>query len=356
MNRNIFRRRTIYLLLVAFFVLLPVFTQHPYYLHILIMVGTAVTLTASLRIIMTTGQPSLAHAAFMGIGAYTSALLVMRLGWSFWLAFPLGGVAAGVAALLVGYPTLRIKGAYFAIVTLAFSELFRLGVSYAKGLTGGVQGLPWIPVPNPITIPGLFQIEFVTKTPFYYFVLILALFTILVAYRLDKSRLGLIFLSILQSDTLAESIGVNLTRYKVLAFAIGAILAGMMGSLYAHYNGTISPIDFQVWVSIFLLIYLVVGGTRRVEGAVIGPFLLVFLPELLRLVQSIELLIYAMVLILVVRFLPEGLVSLPDKVSSWARRLREMDKEARKGLPAVSEGAVASLDVSHASNGSQKES
>jgi branched-chain amino acid transport system permease protein len=233
----------------------------------------------------------------------------MKGGLSFWIAFPLAGIISAIVALLIGYPTLRIKGVYFSIITFAFAEIIRLIIIHWPSLLGGYGGLAKIPAPDPFL-----TIRFTSRLPYYYLLLALAIVTYVVMVRIDQSRLGKIFSSIHESDTLAESIGINIMKYKIIAFCIGCFFAGLSGSFYAHYFNFTSPEFFTIWQSIYCLIFVLVGGGGSVFGPLLGSFFLTLIPEILRVAKEYEPIIYAVILILIMFLLPGGLISLPMRL------------------------------------------
>lgn len=288
---------------------LPVATRDPYFLNLFITVGIWTTSVWGVRLIMSTGQLTLGHAAYMAVGAYASTLLTMKAGLSFWLAFPLAGMISSLIALLIGYPILRIKGVYFSIITFAFAEIIRLIIVHWPGVLGGYGGIPNIPPPQPI-----FSIRFTSRVPFYYLILAISLATYLFMVRIEKSRLGRIFSSIHESDTLAESIGINVMKYKMIAFCLGCFFAGLSGSFYAHYFNFTSPEFFTIWQSIYCLIFVIVGGVGSVFGPFLGSLFMTLVPEFLRGAKEYEPVVYAIILILIMFLLPGGLVTLPDRL------------------------------------------
>jgi branched-chain amino acid transport system permease protein len=288
---------------------LPVATRDPYFLNLFITVGIWTTSVWGVRLIMSTGQLTLGHAAYMAVGAYASTLLTMKAGLSFWLAFPLAGMISSLIALLIGYPILRIKGVYFSIITFAFAEIIRLIIVHWPDVLGGYGGIPNIPPPQPI-----FSIRFTSRVPFYYLILAISLATYLFMVRIEKSRLGRIFSSIHESDTLAESIGINIMKYKMIAFCLGCFFAGLSGSFYAHYFNFTSPEFFTIWQSIYCLIFVIVGGVGSVFGPFLGSLFMTLVPEFLRVAKEYEPVVYAIILILIMFLLPGGLVTLPDRL------------------------------------------
>jgi branched-chain amino acid transport system permease protein len=313
------------LALLVLLVLVPAAVySSPYWIHVLIICVLNIGMAASVRLIFLAGEISACHAAFMAIGAYTSALLVKNLGFSSWLGLPLGGIAAALIGLSIGYATLKAKGIYFILTTLAFGEVVRLIISN-WGLLGAVNGLSNIPRPNPIL-----GIQFVGHLPYYYFVFFLTLITLGICYRIEKSRYGLILRSIAQAPPITESIGINIMSYKVLAFVIACFFAGAFGSFYAHYTTVIHPDMFTLWQSIMLLIYFQVGGVGSIWGAIMGGGFLTIAAEFLRATKHLEVVSFAVLLIFIVLFMPEGLIALPSKVNSlysWWRKKGSMGKK-----------------------------
>lgn len=309
MNRHNLVRTTAFLILAAILLVVPIVIRDPYVVHILIMVGISIILCASLRLVLVTGIWNLGQIAFYAIGAYTLTLLMVYYDVSFWLSLPLAGIAAAVVSLGFGYLTIRIKGLYFVMLTLAFVEMIRLTIIAVPFL--GAQRVMNIPPPNPIIIPYLLRVEFISKTPYYYLVLALVVITLAVLYLIDRSRMGDILKSIAASEPLCQSVGINTTRYKVLAFVICSFFAGIAGGFYAPYIGLIAPGSFTSWASIMVFLALVVGGVGSFWGPVIGASLMTALPEVLRGAVMYEPLISAAILILILFFLPGGLVSLP---------------------------------------------
>jgi len=317
-KRNLVKPLSYGALLVVLF-LVPAFIAQPYVLHILIMAGLNIILASSLRFIATSGQISLGHGGMVSVGAFTSALLVMRLGLSFWAALPLAGLTTMILAFLVGYPFVRLKGIYFAMVTLFLAEFIRLTAEQWKSLTGGVAGIIAIPRPNPLIIPGLLNADFTSKVDFYYLSLVMVVVTLLILYAIESSRIGMTFFSIQQSEFLAESIGIDSARFRVLAFSIGCFFAGMAGAFYSHYFTAMNPSSFGFLLGINVFIYMVVGGMLRFYGPIIGAFILTVTPELARELKEFEPFVFAGILLLIILFMPEGLISLPHRLRKIIR-------------------------------------
>lgn len=255
----------------------------------------------------------------MTFGAYTTALLVTKLGVSTWVALGAGGAAGTLLALLVGYPFVRLKGIYFSLVTIFLAEVIRLIAEQWRSLTGGSMGIWNIPAPDAIAISGLFNIAFASKVSFYYLTLVFVLLSLLVLYALERSRIGLTWFSVRESDSLAESIGIDTASSKVLGFCIGSFFAGLAGGLYCQYNSVITPSAFGFAYAMYVLIYMIVGGSQKFSGPILGAVVLTFLPEVARPLKEYQPYIFGGVVILVMFFLPGGLVSLPGRFMTSLR-------------------------------------
>jgi branched-chain amino acid transport system permease protein len=322
---------TVVAVIICLSFLVPIFWKNVYWIHILILTMINVLLAVSLATFMRIGQVSLGTAGFMLLGAYSSALLVIKLGLPFWITLPLGGLLAALVALAVGYPFLRAKGIYFAVLTLTLAEVFRSIAWYWSSLTGGSVGLKNIPPPDPINILGIITLNFNTKTAYYYLALVIIIVSLVILYRIQHSWLGLMWSSIKEADDLAQAVGINIMSHKMLIFCISSFFMGLAGALYAHYMGTItahgtpgSPFSFIA--SIYALIYVVVGGEAIFAGPIIGAILLTIIPEMARGVQEYMPLIFGGLIILVVFLIPDGILSLHTRLSRYygkaVRRLR----------------------------------
>jgi branched-chain amino acid transport system permease protein len=313
-NRHNSTRTIAFVILAVILLALPIVLRDPYIIHILIMVGISIILCASLRLVFMTGIWNLGQIAFYAIGAYTLTLLMVYYDVSFWLALPLAGIAAAAVSIGFGYLTIRVRGLYFLMLTVAFVEIIRLTIIAVPFL--GAQRVMNIPPPNPIVIPFLLRIEFISKTPYYYLALALVAITLAILYLIERSRIGGILKSIATSEPLCESVGIDTTRYKVIAFVICSFFAGIAGGFYAPYIGIIAPGSFTAWTSIMVFLSLVVGGVASFWGPVIGAAFMTVLPEVLRGAVSYEPMVSGIILLLVLFFLPGGLVSLPGVIRS----------------------------------------
>jgi len=282
--------------------LLPLVITDDYVLRILIMWGIFVILTLSLNLVTGfTGQFCLGWAAFYGIGAYTSALLTMKAGVSFWLAMPLGGFVAALFGLLLGLPTMRLKEIYLAITTLGFGEIIRLIMLNWTDLTRGSMGLPGIPAPT------ILSYEISSNQAYYYLILALVLVTIIAIRRLIDSRTGRALIAIREDELAAKSMGIDVTAYKMLAFAVGAFFAGLAGSFYAHYTSFIDPHTFSFTESIAILAMAVLGGLGSINGSILGAVILTVIPELLRDIAEYRLIVFGLIMMAVMLLRPQGL-------------------------------------------------
>ncbi len=262
-----------------------------YYLQILIWVGINVIMGVSLNLINGfTGQFSLGHAGFMAIGAYVAASMTKLMGMPFALALLAGGIAAAAGGLVVGIPTLRLAGDYLAIATLGFGEIIRV-IILNLDVVGGPRGLPGIPA----------------HTTFLW-VYVIAAATVVVVRNLIWSRQGRALVAIREDETAAETMGVDTTRSKIMAFVVGAFFAGVAGGLYAHKITFFDPSQFDFMKSIEALVIIVLGGLGSITGTVMAAFVVTFLPEILRVFADYRMIIYSLMLILMMLYRPRGLM------------------------------------------------
>ena len=262
-----------------------------YYAGIINLALINIILAVSLNLIVGfTGQLCLGHAGFMSIGAYVSAVITQKAGLPFLVSILIGAIVACLFAALIGYPTLKLTGDYFAITTLAFCEIIRIVIMNIDSV-GGARGLTGIPIKTNFTIAFLF-----------------AVIVIIIIYNIIHSSQGRAMLSIRENEIAAESMGINAFKYKMMAFIIAAFFAGLAGGLYAHYIGYIQPASFDFNKSIDYLTFVVFGGMGSLSGSIIATIILTFLPELLRGMQEYRMLIYPLALILLMIFRPQGLL------------------------------------------------
>jgi branched-chain amino acid transport system permease protein len=292
----------------AFLLYLPSLFSLDYYLHIFVMAGINAILALSLGLIIGfTGQVSLCHAAFYGMGAYVSALLSLHLGLSFWITLWLGGTVAGFFSFALGRLVLRLKGHFLAITTAFFGVLVTVVFNNWVDLTKGPMGLPGIPRPMSSSFMGL-DLNFETRGQYYYLVLIFAALVTYLVYRIINSRIGKAMVAIRENEELAQSIGIDTMQYKLFVFALGGGLAGIAGALYAHYILFISPVTFTIGESINILVMVVFGGMTTLTGPILGAVILTILPEILRMAGALRLVIYGLALMVFIIWMPLGIV------------------------------------------------
>jgi branched-chain amino acid transport system permease protein len=309
-------RSVIAVLAVATFVLaaIPFVIDERFAYHIAIMVCFAAMGAGSLHLIVRTGHVSLCHSAFIGVGAYTSANVVMKLNLPFFGGLVAGTLASAALALLIGPIILRLTGKYFVLVTFLLGEILRMVFTDWQALTGGANGLSDIPPPASV---------FAEPKSFYGLALAATIFCIAVCGRILSSEIGRFVDAIRESEQLAESVGVPVIRTKVLMFVIACAFAGFSGSLLAHYARYISPPNFGPIESLGLVIMNVIGGMDTLIGPLIGAFFLVLVPELLRGYVQLQHVIFGIVLIVVMAFMPGGIASLRDAFAPVMRRISE---------------------------------
>lgn len=302
------RRRLAVLAAVAAAAALPWIAPNPFYVHLGTLACLNLMLVLGLAIIARAGQLSMGHAGFALVGGYTSALLSMRAGWPPLLGIAVAGIVAGVLAAMLGWIILRLRGVYFVLVAFSFGQIAVLLALDMGDLTGGANGLVGVP---PISIFGhVLQ----SKPDFYPFALACALGTLLFTWVLYNSPFGDMMAATAENPRLTESSGVDTHKVQVIAFALGSGIAGAAGALSVHYLRFISPDSFTFWESVSYLTMLVVGGRAGVMGPVAGVLVMTPLPEVLRATEGLQHIIYGLILVLCLLFVPNGLASLPRKL------------------------------------------
>ncbi|WP_075619039.1 branched-chain amino acid ABC transporter permease [Paenisporosarcina indica] len=302
---------------------------NPYYLQVAAFIMINIILAISIYITLSSGQLSLGSAGFMGIGAYTSALLTIHFELPIIVGILAGAVVAGIIGILIGIPALRLQGVYLAIATLGFGEVVRIIFVNWESVTRGSIGLSGIPHMGRELLRFFKDIGFdpdmigLKNNQFIYLLvlLILVLINIILIWfftRQNKSRIGRAFAAIKMDEKAAEAMGLNITYYKVLSFAQGAVLAGFAGALYAHVLAYISPADFAYHRAIEILIFSVFGGSEVILGAVFGATFLTLLPEALRFISEYRYMIYGAILVLMMAFRPQGIID--ASVLNWFKK------------------------------------
>jgi branched-chain amino acid transport system permease protein len=297
---------------------LPSFVTVPYFLHLVILALIWVVLAQGQNLIQGfTGYVSIAQAGFMGIGAYSSTLMSVNLGWPVWATIAVAPLTTAVLALLAGYPSLRVKGHYFAIVTLAYNMVIFIVLMTWSSLTGGEAGIANVPRPPDVVLGGwVWSLQ--GRAGYYYLVLLAAVLATGLCALMLHSRVGRVLLAIRQNEPLIEAAGVQAWRYKLMAFVVSASLAGLAGALYGHFIGFLNPDAFGVDHSLNAILAVILGGSGTLSGPIVGAFAVVFLPEYLRVAETYRLVVYGLILVTATIFMPRGLVPL---VSRGARAL-----------------------------------
>ncbi len=290
---------------IALAAILPMFISNNYHLNLMIQVLINIIIVVGLNFITgLTGQMNLGTAGIFSMGAYTSSLLATRLGINPWICLI---AAVGMGFLIgmgLGYPSLRVSGVYLALTTIGFSEIVRILMTNLTGLTGGALGVAGIP---PFSILGH---KFQTNKEIYYLYLVIAVILIFNAYRIVNSKWGRAFLAVKDNPDAVEAGGINIASIKILAFTLAAVYATVAGSLYAHYVGFINPSAYNLEYSINYVVMLVIGGIGSVPGNVLGAILVTLVPECLRFMENYYWLVFSIITLMFVIFMPNGIVSL----------------------------------------------
>jgi len=307
-GRNDTMKRLVYGLLILIAIGAPLFITGNYPRHMMVMCGIWVISSMGLNLILGyVGQLNLAHGTFFGIGAYATALLIQRLGFSFWLALPTGCLITAFLGFLTGLPTLRTRGHYFPISTMCLGISLYYVIARWDELTGGARGLFGIPRPSPISLPFIGKVSFDTTLPCYYLVLFFVLLTLVAISRFVRSLVGKRLVAIRGNETLAQSVGINTMWDKVVFLSISTLIAGLAGGLYAAYMGSLMAEQAHFLGSFEMLLNVMIGGVGTMAGPFIGGILLPILTEALHFLGGLRLVVYGVLLILIMGFLPQGI-------------------------------------------------
>jgi branched-chain amino acid transport system permease protein len=306
----------LFVAMLLFFVIVPFFVSDPYFLHIFILVFYFAYLGTAWSLVGMAGQLSIGHAAFLGIGGYTSTLLFMDLGITPWLGMWVGALVAMAIGVAIGYPTFRLRGPYFALTTIALAEILRI---YVENTEEGpfsmfgikLRGALGLLLPFRGHSPQLFQ--FFDKHYYYYIVLVMMCLAILVSFLINRTRLGFYLAAIRGDRDAAESLGINITKYNLIVMAISCFLMALGGTFYAQYFRYINPErGMGLSLSIEIVLVGVVGGWQTVLGPTIGSILLSPTGEIIRgqlggAYAGLHLVLYGLILMIIILFLPAGL-------------------------------------------------
>jgi branched-chain amino acid transport system permease protein len=285
----------------AILIALPFIVKNIYYLHLANAAIILIILTVGLNLLTGyAGQISIGHAAFYGIGAYASAFMTVRLGWSFWVALPLSGLLCSGIGYLIGKPTLKLRGAYLAIASIGVGEITRLVLINWSQVTGGAEGFKGIPSP--------ILFKFALDSDFRYYWLLASILVVVYffANRLIDSEIGRAFRAIREEEIAAEFMGADTANLKVRVFMISTFLAGIAGCLMAHMDGYLSPFSFNFTQSVAYLMMALAGGLGSKWGPIVGVLLLTYAKEAFRFFNDYQLVIYGLLLVLLIVFMPKG--------------------------------------------------
>jgi branched-chain amino acid transport system permease protein len=301
--------------LVVYLVAIPMLLAgKPYFLGVLTTASVLSVIAAGVWLTFYIGRINIGQGAFALIGGYAAAILMTSLGLSFWLAMPLAGLVACAIGIAIGAAVLRLRGVYFAMLTLSLTETARLAAQSLDGLTGGAKGITSIPLPGAISIFGLTLVpDFATvnkHVALYILAAILLILTFAAMYRIVNSRIGHLFRSLQQNEELASSIGVDIARLRIIAFAISSFLGGVGGAFFVAMQQSVYPATFQIQDSVYFMLYCFLGGLGYVFGPIVGTFVLFIGFEFLQGLNEFQPLIYSVLMIGLMLFLPNGILSL----------------------------------------------
>lgn len=311
--------------LAALVVVPLVLAGRPYFLNVLTNAAILSFISLGVWVTFSIGRINIAQGAFAMIGGYTTAILSTRYGLSFWLCLPLSALVAASIGALIGWPILRLRGVYFAMITLSLTEAVRLAFLNGGEFTQGASGIVNIPRPAGIDSP----------VAFYVFAVVLLLLGLFAVWRLSTSRIGWVFRSLRLNEELASSIGIDIARYRIIAFAFSCALGGIGGAFFATFHQNIYPASYSVVDSVNFMLYCFLGGLDYVLGPVVGAFLLVIGFEVLQELQEYQSLMYGVLMIAVILWLPNGILSLRLR----GRERAEPDQGVK--VPAEAAGAAS---------------
>ncbi|MBU1195085.1 MAG: branched-chain amino acid ABC transporter permease [Proteobacteria bacterium] len=311
---------------------LPLYVPDSYMFQIVITSLLFAIATSSMNLILGyTGQASLAHGAFFGVGAYVVAIMT-KAGWSFWIALPVSGLVATGIGFFIGLFAFRTRGHFFAIVTLCFGViLFQVAENWIE-VTGGQNGIFGLDSATPIPFPFFGPIEFSSQPAQYYLVLAVLLLTLFVLHRVVYSIFGLTFMAIRNNEELADALGINTFATKMVSFAIANFIAAIAGGIYATILGAVSPSAISIMITFNFLIFLILGGMATLPGAVIGAFMIPIIMEFLQFMENYRMLFFGALLVVVIIWFPMGffggLKTINQKIIAWRQSNTSEDSNA----------------------------
>ncbi|SIQ34576.1 branched-chain amino acid ABC transporter permease [Halanaerobium kushneri] len=299
-NKN--KLKYIFLLIIVLLIL-PFVVENQYVLHIAVLTLMYVLLSSSLNVIVGyTGQYNIGHVAFYAIGAYTAAIISTRFNLNFIIVILISGFVASLFSLMLGIPTLRLRGIFFAFTTLGFAEITRLTILNWRSLTRGPFGIPGVPIPQ------IFGMRLSTNTHFYFMIFILLFLMLLMTYRIINSRVGRAWISIREDEQASASMGVDTFKYKIMNLMYGTFWAGVGGAFFAYFAGYVSADSFILDESFRFFAMVLVGGTGTLAGPILGGAVLTILPQVFRSFARYQMIIYGVAILLIIHYKPEGLL------------------------------------------------
>jgi branched-chain amino acid transport system permease protein len=334
---------------VAIFVLVIFMPQmlrgNQYWITVLALLAINILLVSSLRSVTLINEISLGQVGFVVIGAYVHATLMMKAHLSFWPSLILSALVAAFIALILAYPFLKVRGIYFSILTLLTAETFRLVAYYWTKMTGGSLGLTGVPGPGKQTVPFAGVVDFNKAGNFFYLVIGIVTIALLILYYLERAYVSFQWRAIKDDNMLAGAVGINVIGYKTVNFVVAAFMAGLSGAVFASFQHNLSPDStsrFGVTMSIYLLVYMVVGGKDYFMGPLLGTAVLTLLAEETRFMQQYQPMIIGAIAIAVMIFMPAGLVGLPRQFGTWrhARKMRALGAALQLGGRVAAQGAA----------------
>lgn len=309
-------------------IIFPMTVDNQYLLTIIIKIGCYAIFALGLNILTGyTGLVSLGHAGFVAIGAYTTSLLSVKAEMNFFISLIIGMIFAGIVGVLLGLPTLRVSGTYLSIITLGFGEIVKMIAMNWNAVTNGTLGVKNIPKPS------LFGYKLtVTNYGLYYMMLFFVMLVTLFCIRIVKSKIGRAFMSIKTDELAATMMGINVTKYKILAFVMSASICAVGGGIYASLIGYIDPNTFNFDVSTMILSIVILGGMGTIRGMFVGSIILIAFPEISRFLMQYRFVLYGVILVVMMRFRPQGIMGwnslLPYKISKNVEKIIDKsDKE-----------------------------
>jgi branched-chain amino acid transport system permease protein len=291
---------------------MPWWVTSAFYLRLINSAGITIIAVVGLNFLTgETGQISLGHAGFMGIGAYTAAILETAYHWGFWSGTLAAAVMTTVIAIVIGFPTLRLKGHYLAIATLGLGQILSLVFSNWRRVTNGFDGIGQIPEPH------IFGVVIGNDFAFYYLITLFVAAFVFLAVRIKATNFGRAMIAVRDNEMAAEAMGISATAHKMLAFSLSGMYAGIAGSLYAHLFTYISPDAFNLDLSITFFAMLILGGLGSIPGSVIAAVFLTLLPEWLRFLEQYYMVLYGAIIILVIVYMPQGIIGVLKDWRGW---------------------------------------